>query len=63
MKSSFLCNLGSGKFFPNNIRRANYHFTHSKKLKKKPDNNTTPLGGIVYLKNLTKLRSKIAGLV
>jgi hypothetical protein len=61
MKSSFLCNLGSGKFFPNNIRRANYHFTHNKKLKK-PD-NTTPLGGIVYLKNLNKLRSKIAGLV
>jgi fumarate reductase subunit C len=28
--------LTAGKYFPNNIHRANYHFTHSKKLKKKP---------------------------
>jgi hypothetical protein len=34
MKSSLLCNLGRGKIFPNNIYRANYHFTHSKKTKK-----------------------------
>jgi hypothetical protein len=26
--------LAAGKYFPNNIHRANYHFTHSKKLKK-----------------------------
>jgi hypothetical protein len=48
---SFLCNLGSGKFFPNNIHRKNYHFTHSTELKKKSDNTTVlPLGGIVYHK-------------
>jgi hypothetical protein len=51
----FYCNLGSGKFFPNNIHRANYHITHSKK-QKKPDNTTVlPLGGIVYRKNLVCL--------
>jgi hypothetical protein len=45
-----LCNLGGGEFFSNNIHRANYHFTHSKKLKT-PDNTTVlPLGGIVYSK-------------
>jgi hypothetical protein len=37
MKSSFFyVTLMAGKIFPNNIHRANYHFTHSKKLKKKP---------------------------
>jgi hypothetical protein len=47
---SFYATFAAGKFFPNNIHRANYHFTHSKKLKK-PDNTTVlPLGGIVYRK-------------
>jgi hypothetical protein len=32
----FYVTLMAGKIFPNNIHRANYHFTHSKKLKKKP---------------------------
>jgi hypothetical protein len=32
---SFYVTLAAVKFFPNNIHRANYHFTHSKKLKKK----------------------------
>jgi hypothetical protein len=36
--------LAARKFFPNNIHRANYHFTHSKKLKKL-DNTTIPLLG------------------
>jgi hypothetical protein len=27
----FLCNLGGGEIFPNNIHRVKYHFTHSKK--------------------------------
>jgi hypothetical protein len=31
---SFYLTLTAGKFFRNNIHRANYHFTHSKKLKK-----------------------------
>jgi hypothetical protein len=31
---SFYVTLAAGKIFPNNIHRANYHFTHSKKLKK-----------------------------
>jgi hypothetical protein len=31
----FYVTLAVGKFFPNNIHEANYHFTHSKKLKKK----------------------------
>jgi hypothetical protein len=30
----FYVTLAVGKFFPNNIHEANYHFTHSKKLKK-----------------------------
>jgi hypothetical protein len=30
---SFYITLAAGKFFPNNIHRANYHFTHSKKQK------------------------------
>jgi hypothetical protein len=48
---SFYVTLAAGRFFPNNIHRANYHFTHSKKLKKKPDNTTVlQLGGIVYRK-------------
>jgi hypothetical protein len=47
---SFYVTLAAGNFFPNNIHRANYHFTHSKKLKK-PDNTTILLlGGIVYRK-------------
>jgi hypothetical protein len=29
----FYVTLATGKFFPNNIHRVNYHFTHSKKLK------------------------------
>jgi hypothetical protein len=33
---SFYVTLAAGRFFPNNIHRANYHFTHSKKLKKNP---------------------------
>jgi hypothetical protein len=32
---SFYVTLGVGKFFPNNIHGANFHFTHSKKLKKR----------------------------
>jgi hypothetical protein len=52
MKSSLLCNFGRGEIFSNNIHRANYHFTHSKKLKK-IDNTTIPLlGDIVYGKRL-----------
>jgi hypothetical protein len=31
---SFYVTLAAGKFFPNNIHRANYHFTHCTKLKK-----------------------------
>jgi hypothetical protein len=31
---SFYVTLAAGKFVPNNIHQANYHFTHSKKLKK-----------------------------
>jgi hypothetical protein len=31
---SFYVTLAVGKFFPNIIHRANYHFTHSKKLKR-----------------------------
>jgi hypothetical protein len=31
---SFYVTLAVGKFFPNNMHRANYHFTHNKKLKK-----------------------------
>jgi hypothetical protein len=27
--------LAAGNFFPNNIHEANYHFTYSKKLKKR----------------------------
>jgi hypothetical protein len=30
---SFYATLAAEKFFPNNIHQANYHFTHSKKLK------------------------------
>jgi hypothetical protein len=38
-------NGGKRKNFPNNIHRAKYHFTHSKKT----DNTTLlPLSGIVY---------------
>jgi hypothetical protein len=33
---SFYVTLAAGENFPNNIHRANYHFTHNKKLKKKP---------------------------
>jgi hypothetical protein len=47
---SFYVTLAVGKVFLNNIHRANYHLTYSKKLKK-PDNTTIPLlGGIVYRK-------------
>jgi CRISPR/Cas system CSM-associated protein Csm4 (group 5 of RAMP superfamily) len=50
MKSSLLCNLGRGDFFPKYLHQANNHFTYSKKLKK-IDNTTIPLlGGIVYRK-------------
>jgi hypothetical protein len=31
---SFYVTLVAGNFFPNNIHRANYHFTHSKKTEK-----------------------------
>jgi hypothetical protein len=31
---SFYVTLAAGRFFPNNIHRVNYHFTHSKKLEK-----------------------------
>jgi hypothetical protein len=31
---SFYVTLAAEKIFPNNIHRANYHFTHSRKLKK-----------------------------
>jgi hypothetical protein len=31
---SFHVIFAVGKFFPNNIHQANYHFTHSKKTKK-----------------------------
>jgi hypothetical protein len=48
---SFYVTLAAGKYFPNNIHRANYHFTHSKKLKKINNTTVLPLGGIVYRKN------------
>jgi hypothetical protein len=32
---SFHVTLAVGKFFPNNIHRANFHFTHSQKTEKK----------------------------
>jgi hypothetical protein len=47
---SFYVTLAAGKFFPNNIHRANYHFTHSNKLKKIDNTTVIPLGGIVYRK-------------
>jgi hypothetical protein len=31
---SFYVTLAAVKYFPNNIHRANYHFTHSKNLRK-----------------------------
>jgi hypothetical protein len=40
----FYVTLATGKFFPNNIHRVNYHFTHSK--------TVLPLGDIVYRKRL-----------
>jgi hypothetical protein len=45
-----LCNLGGTNFFPNIIHRENYHFTHSKKLKKNDNTTVLVLGGIVYRK-------------
>jgi hypothetical protein len=45
---SFYVTLAAGKYFPNNIHRANYHFTHSKKLKKTDNITVLPLGGTVY---------------
>jgi hypothetical protein len=50
MKSFFYVTLVMGKFFPNNIHRANYHFTHSKKLKQTDNTTVLPLDGIVYRK-------------
>jgi hypothetical protein len=47
---SFYVSLAAGKIFPNNIHRANYHFTHSKKLKKTDNTTVLLLGGIVYRK-------------
>jgi hypothetical protein len=47
---SFYVTLAAVKFFPNNIHRANYHFTHSKKLKKNDNTTVLPLSGIVYRK-------------
>jgi hypothetical protein len=47
---SFYVTLAAGKFFPNNIHQANYHFTHSKNLKKTGNTTVLPLGGIVYRK-------------
>jgi hypothetical protein len=46
----FLCNLGSGEFFPNNIHRAKYYFNHSKKTEKPNNTTVLPLGGSVYCK-------------
>jgi hypothetical protein len=42
--------MSAGKFFPNNIHRANYYFTRSKKLKKTDNTTVLPLGGTVYYK-------------
>jgi hypothetical protein len=49
IKSSYVT-LAAGNFFPINVHRANYHFTHSKKLKKNDNNTVLQLGGIVYCK-------------
>jgi hypothetical protein len=48
--------LAAGKYFPNNIHRANYHFTHSKKLKKTDYTTVLQLCGIVYRKKNSKLK-------
>jgi hypothetical protein len=45
---SFYVVLAVGKIFSNNIYRANYHFTHSKKTEKNDNTTVLPLGGIVY---------------
>jgi hypothetical protein len=45
---SFYITLAVGKFSPNNIHQANYHFTYSKKLKKNYYTTVLLLGGIVY---------------
>jgi hypothetical protein len=47
---SFYITLAGGISFSNNIHRANYHFTHSKKTKKTDNIIVLPLGGIVYRK-------------
>jgi hypothetical protein len=54
---SFYVTLAAGKYFPNNIHRANYHFTHSKKLKKTDNITVLPLGGIVYGKKPQEKKS------
>jgi hypothetical protein len=47
---SFYVTLAVENFFPNNIHQANYHFIHSKKLKKTDNTTVPPLGGIRYRK-------------
>jgi hypothetical protein len=47
---SFYVTLAAGKFFPNNIHRANYHFTYSEKTEKTDSTTILPLCGIVYRK-------------
>jgi hypothetical protein len=54
---SFYVTLAVRNFFPNNIYRANYHFTHSKKLKKTDNTTVLLLGGIVYRKRPKKFLS------
>jgi hypothetical protein len=41
---SFYVTLAAGENFPNNIHRANYHFTHNKKLKKNRQYYRTTVG-------------------
>jgi hypothetical protein len=51
----FYVTLAAGEFFPNNIHRANYHFTHNKKLTKPiipPDYHWVVLCTVKDLKNI-----------
>jgi hypothetical protein len=49
---SFCVTLAAGKFFPNNIHRANYHFTIIKTEKKTDNTIVLPLGGLCIVKDL-----------
>jgi hypothetical protein len=50
MKSSLFMQSCCGEIFSTNIHWANYHFTHSTKLKKTDNTTVLPLDGIVYRK-------------